>query len=131
MRLKLTYKAQSIGKPILSEIILKTKIPINKVEAKVGSTASSEMVIDVPASGPPLEEVVTQLREAGIEVVEQPQIIQVNFNKCNLCGACVSPCPVSAINQKQDWSIEIEEKKCVLCGICVNSCPTAAIQLVD
>jgi len=103
-------------------------VPINILEAKIGPTATSEIVIDVPASGRQLEEIISLLRKADVEIVEQRQIIQVDHDECVSCGACVSPCPVIAITQKPDWSIEIDEKKCVLCGICVDACPIRAIK---
>lgn len=131
MRLKLVYNARNTGKPILSDVILKTQVPINILEAKVGAAANSEMVIDVPVSGRQLEEVISLLRKAEVEVAEQRRIIHVDYDECVSCGACVSPCPVSAITQKPDWSIEIDEKLCVRCGVCVNACPTRAIHLED
>jgi len=105
-------------------------VPLNILEAKIDPTGNSEMVVDAPVSGGQLDHVIHLLRQAEVEVAELRHVIDVNYNECVSCGACVSPCPVSAIVQKPDWSIEIDQKKCVRCGICINSCPTKAIQFV-
>jgi ferredoxin len=45
---------------------------------------------------------------------------------CVSCGACVSDCPLEAIEEK-DGQYVIDADKCTDCGACVGSCPTEAI----
>ena len=54
-------------------------------------------------------------------------MIQINEkNNCSGCGACMSICPVSAIQMKLDeegfWYPIVCEEKCIKCGKCDNVC---------
>lgn len=40
---------------------------------------------------------------------------------------CVIACPQDALSQNEDGIIEIDEDKCNLCGACVEACPFNAI----
>ena len=128
MKLKLEYNYKNSGKPILSEIILRTKIPINILEAKLNPD-SGEMIIDVTASEKQLASIVTLFGEAGVTVKELTQFIEIDRTRCTSCGACVSSCSVQAINQTPDWDVEYDDKKCIRCRICITACPVAAINL--
>jgi MinD superfamily P-loop ATPase len=128
MKLKLEYNYKNSGKPILSEIILKTGMPINILEAKLNPD-SGEMIIDVPASEDQLTSIVGLFEEAGVTVKEMTEFIEIDRTRCTSCGACVSSCPVQAISQKPDWDVEYDDKKCIRCRICITACPVAAIKL--
>ncbi len=127
MKLRLTYKRNNVSKPILSEIILKTGLPINILEAKVSLNAG-EMVVDVPAAGKELDNVSELFQKAGVSVKEIKSITEIDYERCISCGACVSPCPVQAIKQNSDWDVELDEGRCIRCLICVNACPVKAIR---
>jgi len=54
--------------------------------------------------------------------------IEVNEDKCGLCGLCMQSCPYNAIiigNEK----ISVDKFKCKGCGTCVSVCPTNAIEM--
>ncbi|MDY0387356.1 MAG: 4Fe-4S binding protein [Methanolobus sp.] len=53
--------------------------------------------------------------------------INVNKFKCGYCGACVSVCPVGALELVETW-IEVSEA-CTSCGICAKICPVEAIEV--
>jgi ferredoxin len=130
VRLKLIFSPEIMDKPILSDIILKTKVPINILVAKVGTAAWGEIIIDVKAEGKKLKSIIALLRKAKVEVSEITRILEIDYDKCVACGACVSPCPVKAIKQNPDWSIEFDEEKCIRCQICIYACPTQAIKFI-
>jgi ferredoxin len=48
---------------------------------------------------------------------------------CNLCGACVDPCPFDALSM-DDSTVERSWELCMGCGVCVEICPTQAMTLV-
>jgi NAD-dependent dihydropyrimidine dehydrogenase PreA subunit len=129
MKLKLIFTHENISKPIISETVLKTKIPINILEAKVTPDAG-EMIVEVLAMGEKLEEIVKNFQEYGVIVEKIPSTIKIDYEKCISCGACVSSCPVQAIIQDSNWEIEFNEEKCIRCLICVNSCPMMAIKVL-
>jgi len=56
--------------------------------------------------------------------------ILVNQDACTLCMACVSVCPVSAIQGGGDLpQLHFREEQCVQCGMCETACPEDAIGL--
>ena len=54
--------------------------------------------------------------------------VTVNRYKCGYCGACVSVCPMAALELVETW-IEINDD-CNDCNTCVNICPIGAIESV-
>lgn len=127
MKLRLLYTRSNVSNPVISDIVLKTRVPINILEAKV-SLNGGEMVVDVPATGKKLDEVKELFEKAGVSAKEIKSVIEIDYEKCISCGACVSPCPVQAIKQNPEWDIELDEGKCIRCLICVNACPVRAIR---
>lgn len=128
MKLKLVYPHDKVGVPVLSEVVLKTGIPVNILEAKV-TPRTGEMVVEVPARGKQLEETISLFQKTGVDVEKILEVVHIDSDRCISCGACVSPCPVQAIKQNADWSVELEEAKCIRCLVCVDACPVRAIRL--
>jgi len=127
MKLRLLYTRSNVSNPVISDIVLKTEVPINILEAKV-SLNGGEMVVDVPATGKKLDEVKELFEKAGVSAKEIKSVIEIDYEKCISCGACVSPCPVQAVKQNPEWDIELDEGRCIRCLICVNACPVRAIR---
>ena len=60
-------------------------------------------------------------------------VIEIDYEKCNLCGAyvdpiCVDRCPTSAI-RITDKKIEVTEVLCEDCNECGVVCPDKAITI--
>ncbi|MEM3184832.1 MAG: 4Fe-4S binding protein [Candidatus Hadarchaeales archaeon] len=51
--------------------------------------------------------------------------MRVNGNLCMRCGACVSVCPLDAI-EATDGQVMASDR-CNDCGLCVKVCPVGAI----
>jgi len=126
MKLRLLYTRSNVSSPVISNIVLKTGVPINILEAKV-SLNGGEMVVEVPATGKKLDEVRELFEKAGVSAKEIKSVIEIDYERCISCGACVSPCPVQAIKQNPEWDVELDEGRCIRCLICVNACPVRAI----
>lgn len=45
----------------------------------------------------------------------------INTESCEMCGACKSACPVSAIFM-EDGTYHVDEETCVDCGSCESAC---------
>ena len=54
--------------------------------------------------------------------------INLNEEKCGLCGLCIKSCPFNAISLDSE-KIKIDRFKCKGCGSCVSSCPTGALDM--
>ena len=48
--------------------------------------------------------------------------VEINNDRCDFCGTCVSVCPSDAIELRES-SIRIDREKCTVCGFCVDTCP--------
>ncbi len=61
-----------------------------------------------------------------------PQIAQVNVQRCIGCGKCISVCPFKAIQEvdmRGQIKAEVIEAVCQGCGLCNATCPQGAVQL--
>lgn len=47
-------------------------------------------------------------------------------DECILCGACVTGCPVGAVEEGETQAY-IDPEVCIECGTCEQNCPTFAI----
>jgi electron transport complex protein RnfB len=56
-------------------------------------------------------------------------IAQVDNDKCDGCGVCLSRCKFYAIEIKNEKSVTIAAN-CKGCGLCATGCPTGARKLV-
>jgi 4Fe-4S ferredoxin len=63
--------------------------------------------------------------------------IEVDMDKCTLCGACADLCPAFVLVEKKSKADElmpfdnllVDKSKCDYCGICVPFCPEEAIKV--
>jgi ferredoxin len=54
---------------------------------------------------------------------------KIEREKCLRCGACVSVCPVLALELDESGGVKHDRKKCTLCAICSKVCPVRAIEV--
>ena len=69
---------------------------------------------------------------ASIQLDKDPHFrkAEINYNSCDLCGACVKICPTEAFkieDKKFIYSVE----KCYGCGICPSYCHVSALEMID
>ncbi|MCK4716740.1 MAG: 4Fe-4S binding protein [Candidatus Marinimicrobia bacterium] len=53
-------------------------------------------------------------------------MVIINVNICDLCGTCVSVCPVDCI-ELTEFDLIIDHDVCINCDACVKMCPFAAL----
>ncbi|MGP8319483.1 MAG: EFR1 family ferrodoxin [Methanosarcinaceae archaeon] len=61
-----------------------------------------------------------------IEITKYPKL-QINRNKCTVCGLCAKKCPDKNLENLQDYIKIIDDKHCLHCLRCMHHCPTNAI----
>ncbi len=128
VRVLLRFSEHIVEEPIISQIVLELKVPINIITAHVNSKGG-EVLAEVPQES--LDKIVKAFRKKGA-TVSLPKLIEVDTEKCISCGSCVTLCPVEAITQAEDLSIVFDKDKCVgsTCSACVDACPARAITSV-
>ena len=128
VRVLLRFSEQIVEEPIISQIVLELKVPVNIITAHVNSKGG-EVLAEVPQES--LDKIVKAFRKKGV-TVSLPKLIEVDTEKCISCGSCVTLCPVEAITQAEDLSIVFDKDKCVgsTCSACVDACPARAITSV-
>ena len=128
VRILLRFSEKIVEQPIISQIILELKVPINIITAYVNSKGG-EVLAEVPEES--LDKIVKAFRKKGV-TVSLPKLIEVDTEKCVSCGACVALCPVEAITLAEDISVVFNKEKCVgsTCSACVDACPARAIKSV-
>jgi formate hydrogenlyase subunit 6/NADH:ubiquinone oxidoreductase subunit I len=127
-RVLLKFSEKIIEQPIISQVVLELKVPINIITAHIDSKGG-EVLAEVPDKS--LDEVLKAFRKKGATVT-LPKLIEVDMDKCISCGSCVALCPVEAITQAEDLSVVFEKEKCLgsTCSACVDACPSRAIKSV-
>lgn len=128
VRILLRFSEKIVEQPVVSQIILDLKVPLNILTAHVNSKGG-EVLAEVPTDA--LDKVVAAFRKKDV-TVSFPKLIEVDTDKCISCGSCVSLCPVEAITVEEDSSIVFDKAKCVgsTCSACVDACPVKAIKSV-
>lgn len=59
-------------------------------------------------------------------------LISIHEDKCTICLACVTACPVNAIQVKSDHAFPIiVDERCIGCGSCIAACRPEAITYLD
>ena len=128
VRILLSFSENIVEKPIISQIILELKVPINIITAHVDSKGG-EVLAEVENSM--LKKVIKKFRERGA-TVSIPKLIEIDSEECVSCGACITLCPVEAITMDEDASVIFNQEKCLgnTCSACVDACPSRAIKSV-
>lgn len=57
-------------------------------------------------------------------------ILQLDQEKCIICGVCEEACPAGIISMGDEGPVEEAGERCILCGHCVAACPTEALDNV-
>ena len=65
-------------------------------------------------------------------IAKAPFIVQVNEERCNSCGLCVTACNVAALDITETKApVRSDNNICLGCGACITACSQGALSLVD
>ncbi len=128
VRILLRFSEKIVEEPLISQIILELKVPINIITAQINSKGG-EVLAEVPTES--LEMLIKAFRKRGV-TVSIPKLIEVDSEKCISCGACITLCPVEAITMDETASVVFNKEKCLgsTCSACVDACPSRVIKSV-
>jgi len=124
-KILLKFSESLVGKPIISQIIMKYNVPINIITANITSKGG-EFLAEIPDEI--LVKLVKAFRKKGL-IVTLPKLIDIDEKECFSCGACITICPVAALVFDKDFSLVFDKEKCLgsTCNACVDACPAKAI----
>lgn len=122
-KLILNFDAELVNDAITAKIILENQVIINILRANVHE-AGGVFLIEVPNDQ--CEKIRDAFEAEGVSV-EPGKVIEKLDEICTDCGACYSICPVEAIIQTSEFSIQFDYEKCIGCLNCVDACPVRAI----
>ena len=57
-------------------------------------------------------------------------MINIQDNRCDFCGACISVCPPDCIEVRES-SIKVDNQICIDCDLCVYICPIEVLSSSD
>ena len=66
-----------------------------------------------------------------MSTVIKRQIVRIDDELCNGCGACVSPCAEGAIQIVDGKARVIRDELCDGAGFCLGVCPTGALTIEE
>lgn len=74
----------------------------------------------------------TPLIMASIQIDKDPHFrkVSVDYDLCDLCGACVKVCPTEAF-KIEDKQFIYKNERCYGCGICPSYCHVDALSMID
>ena len=130
-RLKLTFPADTLDKPIVYKLIRDYDLVFNILGASVTQEETGRMVIEVTGERDTIKQGVAYLKKAGVEVERIHQEVLWDENLCTQCTACTTVCPTKALPvDRRTHKMTFDKDKCIACGLCIPVCPYRALRLV-
>ena len=128
MKAWLHFSPKMVNKAVITDMIKKFDVSFNILRADI-NPKGGKMLIEITGSG--AEEGISYIENEGIMVSPVKRVVKKDEELCIDCGACVSLCPVRAIELDKDWTIDVNDKECIGCKLCTYSCPTKAIKVME
>ncbi|WP_048190103.1 4Fe-4S binding protein [Methanobacterium sp. SMA-27] len=128
MKAWLKFSPKMVNQAVITHMIKKFDVSFNILRADI-NPKGGKMLIEI--SGPDAKEGIEYIKKAGIDVSPVKRVVKKDEELCIDCGACISLCPVKAIEIEKDWTVDVKDKECIGCKLCTFSCPTKAIKVVE
>jgi len=125
MKMRIQIPANLVRKPIVSDIVLKTKVLINLEKVNI-ETNKADMIVDVKDGW---ENVKKAFEERGIKVDLLKEPIKRRLDRCVMCGICSMICPVDVFKISEDWEVKMDSSRCIICKNCIDLCPTESLTI--
>ena len=130
-KIVLTFPKDKIDKPIIYKLIKDYNLAFNIMKASISPDQEGHMALELNGDAAEIDKGIKYLKAEGLKVEPLSKDIQVNWDKCVQCGACVAMCPTDALYVKDKTTMEIafDADKCIACELCIRPCPPRAIEL--
>lgn len=130
-KIVLTFPKRQIDQPIVYKLIKEFNLVFNILKASITPDQEGHMVLEISGEKEEIEKGIKYLQGVGVKFEPLSKDIQVNWDKCVQCGACVSICPTGALYVKDRQSMEVafDPDKCIACELCIRPCPPRAIKV--
>ncbi len=130
-KIVLTFPKDLIDKPIIYKLIKDYDLGFNILRANITPDQEGHMALEVTGEGANIERGIKYLKEQGLHTEPLAKDIQVDWDICVQCGACVGICPTAALYIKDERTMEVafDTEKCIACELCIRPCPPRAIKL--
>lgn len=130
-KIVLNFPKDKIDKPIVYKLIKEFNLAFNIMKASITPDQEGHMVLELDGETAEIEKGIKYLKEQGVRVEPLAKDIQVNWEECVQCGACVAICPTAALYIKDRATMEVafDTDKCIACELCIEPCPPRAIEV--
>jgi ferredoxin len=128
-KIVLNFPKDKIDKPIIYKLIKDFNLSFNIMRANITPEQEGHMVLELDGDNGEIEKGIKYLKQEGISIQPLSKDINVNWEKCTQCGACVAMCPTDALYIKDRKTMEVafDSDKCIACELCIRPCPPRAI----
>ncbi len=130
-KIVLTFPRELIDKPIVYKLIKDYDLGFNILKANITPDQEGHMALEINGESADIDRGIKYLKDQGLHTQLLAKDIQVDWDVCVQCGACVGICPTAALYVKDLRTMEVafDSDKCIACELCIRPCPPRAISL--
>jgi ferredoxin len=129
-KIVLHFPKRMVDRPIVYHLIKDYNLEFNILKASVTQAEEGLMVLELKGKQEDYDKGITFLNEAGVIIEALSQDVTRNEERCTHCGACITICPVGALELDLSSRLtKFHNKKCIACGLCIKTCPPRAMEL--
>lgn len=129
-RLDLTFPPRQATKAITYHLVKDYDIVPNILRAQIQPGQEGRMLLEVTGRREDLDHGIAFLEKEGLTVREAAADIELDEERCVVCGLCTAVCKPGAFRLDASAATLVFDKdKCVYCEACVVACPRRAIAL--
>ena len=96
-RIVLRFPRRLVDRPIVSRLVRDYNLDFNILKASVTPEEEGLLVVELSGEQGDYDKGIRYLAKTGVRIQSLSQDVIRNEERCTHCGACVSSCPVDAI----------------------------------
>jgi ferredoxin len=127
IKLLLLFPKQLTGEPVTYNLVKKYDLKVNILKAQVNYNIEGKLLFELEGTDANLRAAIKYLKDLGIKVRKDATSIDIDFDRCIGCGACIAACEVGALTMDADNHLQVDSSKCLECMLCIKACPQRII----